>query len=185
MAFLSKMRLSNTRLLILPVTALLVLLPISFWLLNIDFFSILILPIKAPSQSQSSLSTVNSADNTNISLKAAETSVSGPKDPDVKTFASSPTNPPWASNILKPVHQINREFNTARDSRNYALTTGQCDAAFPGLFFEIDRAVEYQKAKGQITAGDIDLSWKEFEAVKALIIDQQVSSLGPRYQVSI
>lgn len=69
------------------------------------------------------------------------------------------------------------EFTAARDARVYGLTTEQCDSAFPGLFAEIKRAVTYQKNTRQITPDDIDISWKENGAVRALIIDQQVCSL--------
>lgn len=65
-------------------------------------------------------------------------------------------------------------FTAARDERAYGLTAEQCDAAFPGLFTEIDRAVEYRKKIGNITIKDVDISWKDDGAVRAVIIDQQV-----------
>lgn len=67
------------------------------------------------------------------------------------------------------------EFNTTRDERSYGLSRGQCDAAFPGLFAEIDRAAQHRKGvKKQIQEEEIDISWAESGAVRATILDQQV-----------
>lgn len=72
-------------------------------------------------------------------------------------------------------------FDTGRDSENWGLSSEQCDAAFPGLFTEIDRAVNFQKKKGRVTPEDIDISWKEDGAVRAQIIDQKVQRNRPRH----
>jgi hypothetical protein len=68
-------------------------------------------------------------------------------------------------------------FNSTRDERAYGLTAEQCDVAFPGLFTEIDRAVEYRRKVGNITPEDVDISWKDKCAVRAVILDQQVGLL--------
>lgn len=65
-------------------------------------------------------------------------------------------------------------FDTERDSDDWRLSSEQCDEAFPGLFTEIDRAVDFQTKKGTVTPEDIDISWKKDGAVRAQIIDQKV-----------
>lgn len=68
-------------------------------------------------------------------------------------------------------------FEHKRDSEKYGLTKEQCDVSFPGLFTEIERAVAYRKNVGLVTPKDIDISWKEDEAVRAMIVNQQVCTL--------
>lgn len=65
-------------------------------------------------------------------------------------------------------------FNTTRDEKLHGLSEDQCDAAFPGLYMEIERAVNYRKRVGSITIEDVDISWKDDGVVRAIIIDQQV-----------
>jgi len=66
------------------------------------------------------------------------------------------------------------EFNATRDGRAYGLSPDQCDSSFPGLFTDIDRAMATRKEVGKYTAGDIDISWREYGTIRAAIIDQQV-----------
>lgn len=67
------------------------------------------------------------------------------------------------------------QFDPARDGRAYGLTSQHCNAAFPGLFTEIERAKMYQKSKWRITPQDLNISWKKDGALRVAIIDQQVS----------
>jgi hypothetical protein len=66
-------------------------------------------------------------------------------------------------------------FNTQRDERDFGLNNAQCEAAFPGYYKEIDRAVEYFKEKGNITEDEVDISWRGGEIVRVIIYDRQVS----------
>jgi hypothetical protein len=68
-------------------------------------------------------------------------------------------------------------FNSTRDAGNYGLSTGQCDAAFPGLFQELERAASYRRTLERITLHDVDLSWTKEGVVRAMIVEQQVSQL--------
>ncbi|KAG9236164.1 DUF821 domain-containing protein [Amylocarpus encephaloides] len=66
-------------------------------------------------------------------------------------------------------------FNKTRDERAYGLNTEQCHAAFPGLFADIGRAMEYRKSSSNyMIEEDIDISWKQDGAVRAAILDQQL-----------
>ncbi|PGG99360.1 hypothetical protein AJ79_08554 [Helicocarpus griseus UAMH5409] len=47
-------------------------------------------------------------------------------------------------------------FQYGRDDRNEGLHRDQCQAAFPGLFEDINRAVEFWKSRGGITRRDLD-----------------------------
>ncbi|KAM3416276.1 hypothetical protein BST61_g7882 [Cercospora zeina] len=65
--------------------------------------------------------------------------------------------------------------------RNFGLTEEQCGAAFPDLFKEIDRAVEYRKTvAGNITQDETSVDWKEDGIVKAQIYENQLYILDPR-----
>ena len=96
---------------------------------------------------------------------------SGADTSPVEPVKSVTIIPPLAQNTLIPGTWI---FNTTRDEKAYSLTEERCDSAFPALFTEIERAVEYRKKVGIITQEDVDISWKDVEAVRAMIIDQQV-----------
>lgn len=47
-------------------------------------------------------------------------------------------------------------FDWTRDGNNHGLSSGQCDAAFPDLYSEIDRAVDFWERK-EITPELIDM----------------------------
>jgi hypothetical protein len=53
------------------------------------------------------------------------------------------------------------------------MTDTQCQATFPGLFAEIERAGSHHKngESSQITPEDLDLTWKDSGAIRAQIID--------------
>lgn len=66
-------------------------------------------------------------------------------------------------------------FDSERDANNPALTSAQCDAAFPDLYYEIDRSVKYWKdRKHNFTAADIDIDWRGDGAMRVLIHDNQL-----------
>lgn len=67
------------------------------------------------------------------------------------------------------------EWNPERDSTNYGLSEAQCDATFPGLWKELERAVEHRHKVGNITEKDVDISWRKQSMVRAMIYDRQVS----------
>lgn len=70
-------------------------------------------------------------------------------------------------------------FNPLRDAENFALHPQQCDAAFPGLWYEIDRAVSFWRndLSRTITANDTSLEWREEGAFRALIHRNQLRIL--------
>ena len=118
-----------------------------------------------------------------ISIKPTEIS-NGGIDHDGKNITSQPVSAPVFTTVPEAKTPSGSDgnvewfFNTTRDERNYRLTAEQCGTAFPGLFSEIERAVAYRRAKGDITLSDVDTSWKKDGVVRALIIDQQVC--GPK-----
>jgi hypothetical protein len=90
-----------------------------------------------------------------------------------KPTLSQPTSP--GSSTISGQHWA---FNATRDERAYGLSLEQCNASFPGLFADIDRAVAFRRVVGKYTADDIDISWKEYGAIRAAIVDQQVRSVS-------
>ncbi|KAK1040145.1 hypothetical protein LTR33_015861 [Friedmanniomyces endolithicus] len=62
------------------------------------------------------------------------------------------------------------KFHTARGENNIALTSAQCDAAFPKLYAEIDRSVKLWRNKQHpITEQDTSISWRNDAAFRLLI----------------
>ena len=104
----------------------------------------------------------------------------------------SATSPPSASHeaqgvLSHPAPAISRPapamshfdpdwtFNATRDERVFGLSLEQCDASFPMLFNEINRATQYQlRRQNKVTPEDLDISWAEHGLVRAMIVDQQV-----------
>ena len=69
-------------------------------------------------------------------------------------------------------------FDSKRDARNIGLSRAQCDAAFPDLYQEINRAVGmWQKREHTIQQEDIDITWRKDAAFQALIYDNQLRIL--------
>jgi hypothetical protein len=81
----------------------------------------------------------------------------------------------------KPVKQKNSDkwlFESERDARNIGLNTEQCNAAFPDLYLEIDRAVGvWQKREHTISQEDIDIKWRGDAVMQVLIYDNQLRIL--------
>lgn len=67
-------------------------------------------------------------------------------------------------------------FDAKRDAKNFGLSPEQCDAAFPKLWAEIDRAVAHRKKVGNITPDEVKIGWKIDGIVRAMIYDRQVCS---------
>lgn len=65
-------------------------------------------------------------------------------------------------------------FDYRRDSNNYGLTATQCADAFPLLYQEVDRAVNYERRSGNVTEKDVEDAWFQNEAVKVLIYENQL-----------
>lgn len=68
-------------------------------------------------------------------------------------------------------------FNAERDEKNYALTHEQCEAAFPGLFVDIDKALNRHKSlgsKGRITQQTFDKQRLRNETMRAMVYDGEV-----------
>ncbi|CZT21274.1 uncharacterized protein RCC_07137 [Ramularia collo-cygni] len=67
------------------------------------------------------------------------------------------------------------------------LTADQCDSAFPGLFYEVDRAAEhFRESRTSITKEDVNITWRYGEegqvagAMRILIHDNQLRILETR-----
>jgi hypothetical protein len=90
------------------------------------------------------------------------------------TYSPAATSPPAPWSTADPPPQP-WSFDHRRDQRNFGLSDDQCDAAFPDLYREIDRAVAWRRGSGlhNITPADLDVSWKT-EMLRAMIFDQQV-----------
>jgi len=67
-------------------------------------------------------------------------------------------------------------YDGSRDESNFMLTLKQCDAAFPSVYEDIDRGAAYSMKTGKVAPEDINLSWKEHGAVKAMVFNQQLRS---------
>jgi hypothetical protein len=78
------------------------------------------------------------------------------------------------TSVSLPPHLKGWKYNPTRDATAYALSEGQCQLAFPGLFNEIERGIAARKDLGNITAEDMDISSRGNGAVHALLLDQQV-----------
>ncbi|KAK0637551.1 Protein O-glucosyltransferase 1 [Lasiodiplodia hormozganensis] len=71
-------------------------------------------------------------------------------------------------------------FDAKRDAKNFGLSPEQCDAAFPKLWAEIDRAVAHRKKVGNITPDEVKIGWKIDGIVRAMIYDRQLFILNAR-----
>ena len=65
-------------------------------------------------------------------------------------------------------------WDARRDAHNYGLTSEQCDAAFPGLFAEIDNAVQ-RRRQTHITEEELTRETWPAGTVRVLVWEQEVS----------
>ena len=110
----------------------------------------------------------------NSPSKAAEPIVStSPASPARNSGSSSGSqstlNPDYKDWVYEPL----------KHAENFALNHQQCDIAFPDLWHEIDRSVDYWKhnLSRPITANDTSLEWREEGAFRALIHRNQLRIL--------
>ncbi|KAI9656223.1 MAG: hypothetical protein M1821_004886 [Bathelium mastoideum] len=73
-------------------------------------------------------------------------------------------------------------FDVQRDSGDYGLSDWQCQAAFPQLYAELNRALAYVHIEGNITIEDVDISWKERGLVRAMIYDRVLYVIEAKYE---
>lgn len=71
-------------------------------------------------------------------------------------------------------------FDHRRDSKNYGLSESQCSSAFPLLGEEIDRAVDYRRRVGNITVEEVEDAWRQNEAMRVLIHENQLYIVNAR-----
>lgn len=71
------------------------------------------------------------------------------------------------------------EFDPLNHRRHYGLSTEQCLSAFPLLYKEVDRAVAYRRAVGNITLQDVDVGWRGDGIVRAMIYDNELYIIDP------
>jgi hypothetical protein len=79
--------------------------------------------------------------------------------------------------IEKEVVQEGWDF--VRDARNLLMSDARCDEAFPGLFKEVDRAVELRQ-DDHITVRELDSTKIVKGYMRAMIYDQQVCTIPRR-----
>lgn len=65
-------------------------------------------------------------------------------------------------------------FEYPRDSRAFGLSRAQCRAAFPGLFADVDRAVSFWRAHGNISASQVEAMPVHTGMARAAIVDGQL-----------
>jgi hypothetical protein len=101
-------------------------------------------------------------------------------------LAAIPATPQQYPTVTIDFHQDQEQsssfdgnWNYTRDYRNLFLTQRQCDAAFPGLFEEVERPVKLRKSN-KITLKELDDTPALNGFIRAMIYDQQVCSEVPR-----
>lgn len=74
------------------------------------------------------------------------------------------------------------QFQYSRDSLNFGMSREQCDAAFPGYFEEVLRAVEIRnKRHTKVTADDLDAIELSEAMVRAMIVDGKLRILESKH----
>lgn len=106
------------------------------------------------------------------SKRAAEPTVPLPAGSHKSAASTEPQD------VLKSDHK-NWSYEPLKHAENFALDQQQCDIAFPGLWYEIDRSVAYWKnnVSRSITPNDTSLDWREEGAFRALIHRNQLRIL--------
>ena len=96
--------------------------------------------------------------------------------PHMNGFPARP--PPTAPKPIKQKHDDKWLFDSKRDARNIGLSEAQCNAAFPDLYQEINRAISvWQKREHTIRPEDADIEWRHDAAFQVLIYDNQLRIL--------
>lgn len=76
-------------------------------------------------------------------------------------------------------------FNASSDGNNFALSEAQCNAAFPDLYYEIDRAKSHRNdRKLPIKPEDVSIAWRNDAAFRGLIHENQLRILQTKGAVS-
>ena len=103
-----------------------------------------------------------------------------PPPPPLKCAPPRPPERPWQEFEAAPPGNNSPlpsapawEFVVSRDANNYGLSREQCNAAFPKLFVEIDKAVKEREGRN-ITFEEIDGRDMGNGEVRALLHDGQV-----------
>ncbi|KAK8168114.1 DUF821 domain-containing protein [Phyllosticta citrichinensis] len=102
------------------------------------------------------------------------------KQHSAPTVSNPHSGASYSSSYTSPGSAENWQFEPARDAHNYGLSPEQCDAAFPELWAELDRAVAHRKKVGMITPADVKIGWKIDGIVRAMIYDRQLLILNAR-----
>jgi len=123
-------------------------------------------------------------DNTFLSKKpvqsalASESKNSGllrPWEPNLPPSVSPiPTSSPTHAADTLPEGWI---FDPRRDEQNFGLNDAQCDAAFPDLYKEIERAVAFRQNNNldNVKEEELDISWRGGgEIIRLMIHDRQL-----------
>lgn len=74
------------------------------------------------------------------------------------------------------------KFQYGRDDRNLGLNQNQCQTSFPGLFQDILRSGTYWKARGGVSAEDLDDTPLENGMAKAMIYNGELYIIATRAQ---
>jgi len=83
------------------------------------------------------------------------------------------------SQSFGPPPELPWDFKYKRDGRNYGLTESKCEAAFPDLYKEVDRAVEYRGRVGNVTIEELNVGWRGDGIVRVMIHDNQLYIIDP------
>ncbi|KAJ9628499.1 hypothetical protein H2203_002398 [Taxawa tesnikishii (nom. ined.)] len=87
---------------------------------------------------------------------------------------AGPEDQSFSRHLRIPFAGTEWSFNASRHANDFTFTEQQCDAAFPALYHEIDRALDYWGENGGVRAENIDLSWSKLGAIRALIYNKQL-----------
>jgi hypothetical protein len=75
-------------------------------------------------------------------------------------------------------------FKYSRDASNYGLREEQCDAAFPGLFEDINRAKKFRQTKDKVSERELSSFELTKGMVRAMIYNSEVRSSSQRFKLA-
>lgn len=96
----------------------------------------------------------------------------------------SPNKSSIIGSSSRPSTDTKLNWSYPRDRDNFLLTQDQCDAAFPELFVEIERA-RNERSSNPITFEEIDSIQPKNGYIRAMIYDQQVCLAQSRQTLSL